>query len=144
MENDEKMVWGAWFVMLIGAILWLLTSCTSTRYVQVPSVTHDTICTNTVHVDTIMHKEKEYVNVYTAGDTVYKVREVTRWREHTSIRHDTLFVHKTDTIGVPVPVERKLTFWERQERNFGKMMLAMLGMGVIILVIRVVRRYLLS
>lgn len=141
MDEHEKYFTAGMLALLIALLMTMLSGCAGTRIVQMPIVTHDTICTNIVRVDTFTNTEKEYVNVFTAGDTVYKVREVTRWREHTSIKHDTLFIHKTDSVSVPVPVERKLTFWERQERNIGQVVLVICGMGMVWLVAWVVRRY---
>lgn len=141
MDEHEKFFTG-WMLMLLTAlVVMLLTGCAGTRVVQMPVTVHDTVCTNIVRVDTFNNIEREYVNVFTAGDTVYKVREVTRWREHTSIKHDTLFIHKTDSVSVPVPVERKLTFWERQERNIGQEVLVICGMGMVWLVAWAARRF---
>lgn len=141
MDEHEKCFTAGMLALLIALLMMMmLAGCAGTRIVQMPVVTHDTICTNIVRVDTFNNTEREYVNVFTAGDTVYKVREVTRWREHTSIKHDTLFVHKTDSVSVPVPVERKPTFWERQERNIEKMVIALLGyVAVVLLVVWAVR-----
>lgn len=142
MDEHEKCFTAGMLALLIALLMMMLSGCAGTRIVQIPIATHDTICTNIVRVDTFTNTEREYVNVFTAGDTVYKVREVTRWREHTSIKHDTLFVHKTDSVSVPVPVERKLTFWERQERNIEKMAIALLGyVAVVLLVAWLIRRY---
>lgn len=142
MDEHEKCFTAGMLALLITLLMMMLSGCAGTRIVQMPAVTHDTICTNIVRVDTFNNTEREYVNVFTAGDTVYKVREVTRWREHTSIKHDTLFIHKTGSVSVPVPVERKLTFWERQERNIKKMGIAVLGyVAVVLLVAWVVRRF---
>lgn len=141
MDEHEKCFTAGMLALLITLLMMMLSGCAGTRIVQIPVVSHDTICTNIVRVDTFNNTEREYVNVFTAGDTVYKVREVTRWREHTSIKHDTLFVHKTDSVSVPVPAERKLTFWERQERNIGQVVLVICGMGLVWLAAWVVRRY---
>lgn len=142
MDECEKCFTAGMLALLIALLMMMFSGCAGTRIVQIPIVTHDTICTNIVRVDTFNNTEREYVNVFTAGDTVYKVREVTRWREHTSIKHDTLFIHKTDSVSVPVSVERKLTFWERQEQNIEKMVIALLGyVAVVLLVAWGVRRY---
>ena len=141
MEENEKIFTAGMLALLIALLMMMLSGCAGTRIVQMPVSVHDTICTNIVRVDTFNNTEREYVNVFTAGDTVYKVREVTRWREHTSIKHDTLFIHKTDSVSVPVPVERKLTFWERQERNIGQVVLVICGMGLVWLVAWAARRF---
>ncbi|MCM1219088.1 MAG: hypothetical protein NC548_31790 [Lachnospiraceae bacterium] len=42
-----------------------------------------------------------------------------RWRERTSIHHDTLYVELTDSVSVPYPVEKQLTHWQQTKVNYG-------------------------
>ena len=55
------------------------------------------------------------VRVTAKGDTVYKTKEVWRERERVRWRVDTVYkaAVRTDTIRVPVAVERKASLWER-------------------------------
>ena len=100
-------------IVVFVTVIAVFTSCTTTRYVQVPATVHDTLRQTARHTDTLLMHDKEYVNVYTRGDTVYKDRLVYRDRNHTSTVHDTTYIHKTDTVSVPTPVERRATWWEK-------------------------------
>ena len=65
--------------------------------------------------DTMLVKDSVMVSIFSAGDTVYKTREVWRWRDRTNVRVDTAYKSavRVDTVRVPVAVERKLSWWER-------------------------------
>lgn len=105
----------AWLVAIVAfvTVLALCTSCAPTRYIEVPVAVHDTLRQTALRTDTLRLHDKEYINVYTRGDTVYKDRFVYRDRDHTATVHDTTYIHRTDTVSVPVPVVRRATWWEK-------------------------------
>lgn len=101
--------------LLVCIVLTLLCACTRTTYVPVESVRTEwrdrdveRIVTDTVH-DTRV--------VWVKGDTIVDVRE----REHIrSVEvHDTCYVLRTDSVPVPYPVERRLTWWEQTKQDAG-------------------------
>ena len=103
------------FVLLLVAAL-ILGACRSVQYVPVESVRHDSVVTILYQRDSIYQHDSVYIKE--KADTVLIERWHTRWRNRVS--HDTLYMSKTDTIRVPVPVERKLSKSERTYITIGK------------------------
>ena len=68
----------------------------------------------------------------TESDTVYRTeyKYRTHWRER--VVRDTLVSVRTDSVGVPYPVERKLSRWEETKLHYGGF--AMVAMVVCILI----------
>lgn len=107
--------------ILLFLLLAVLTGC-KTKYVAVPEYhnvyveKHDTL----VHRDSIF--EKDSVLIMMNGDTVtiYKTKILykDRWRERIVYR-DSI---RTDSIRVPYPVEKELTFWQKTWIKAGKML----------------------
>lgn len=117
---------GAAWGMAICALIWLLTGCSTHRTVVGDSSRRaDTVYRTNVVRDTVLVKDSVLVRVFSAGDTVYKTREVWRWRERVNVRTDTVYrsAVRTDTIRVPVMVERRASWWERTvERPLGNVL----------------------
>ena len=103
-------------ILLAGFVLIGLGACRSVRYIPVESVRHDSVVTILYHRDSVYQYDSVYIKE--KADTVLIERWHTRWRERVS--HDTLYMSKTDTIRVPVPVERKLSKSERTYITIGK------------------------
>ena len=118
--------------LLIGAVITLLFgSCT--RKVYVPTVTvrteyKDRVVEN-LRVDTVAMRDS--VAVYVNGDTVRITKYRDRWRTRIIERHDTCTVTKTDSVQVPVQVERKLTRWERTKMDAGGIAIGILGVAAL-------------
>lgn len=100
-------------ISMLVFILYMFASC-RTEYIPVESVRYDSIFLAKLEKDSIFIRDSIYIKE--KGDTVFKdrVKYVYRYVGQT----DTIFIEKTDTIRVPVPVERKLTWWERQKQDF--------------------------
>ena len=103
-------------ILLAGFVLIGLGACRSVRYIPVESVRHDSVVTILHHRDSIYQHDSVYIKE--KADTLLIERWHTRWRDRVS--HDTLYMSKTDTIRVPVPVERKLSKAERTYITIGK------------------------
>lgn len=103
-------------ILLAGFVLIGLGACRSVRYIPVESVRLDSVVTILHHRDSIYQHDSVYIKE--KADTVLIERWHTRWRDRVS--HDTLYMSKTDTIRVPVPVERKLSRAERTYITIGK------------------------
>lgn len=94
--------------------------------VEVPRLVHDSLRTSTLRVDSVHVTDSVRIN----GDTVRMWRTV----NHTRILHDTLRAIRTDTIGVPVPIEKivevpkTLTWWQRTSMWLG----CVVSIGVLI------------
>lgn len=129
---DVKRIKG-WLLGLIAcAIITLLAGCKTTKYVPVESVrteykdravtVHDTVRDSVLVSNDVYRHDSVLIKMQ--GDTVY----VERWHtllqssslwnraERSKTAHDTLYVHRTDSVRVPAPVERKLTKWEKTFR----------------------------
>lgn len=111
---------GIVFAVLLG---WLLMGCTTTKYVPISSHTTDTLRITQHYRDSIYLSDSIYVSDFVRDDTVYKTvdRWHTRYVERTS--HDTLYQNRTDSIPVPVEVEKKvpapLTWWQQTRLYVG-------------------------
>lgn len=107
--------------LLIGAVITALCSCTRKVYVPTETVRteyRDKVVESLL-VDTVSLRDS--VSVYVNGDTVRITKFRDRWRTRIVERHDTCTVTKTDSVQVPVQVERKLTKWEQAKMDFGGM-----------------------
>lgn len=107
--------------LLIGAVITALCSCTRKVYVPTETVRteyRDKVVESLL-VDTVSLRDS--VSVYVNGDTVRITKFRDRWRTRIVERHDTCTVTKTDSVQVPVQVERKLTKWEQTKMDFGGM-----------------------
>ena len=103
-------------ILLAGFVLMGLGACRSVRYIPVESVRLDSVVTILHHRDSIYQHDSVYIKE--KADTLLIERWHTRLRDRVS--HDTLYISKTDTIMIPVPVERKLTKAERTYITIGK------------------------
>lgn len=107
--------------LLVGGIITALCSCTRKVYVPTETVRteyRDKVVESLL-VDTVSLRDS--VSVYVNGDTVRITKFRDRWRTRIVERHDTCTVTKTDSVQVPVQVERKLTKWEQTKMDFGGM-----------------------
>ena len=98
-----------WFIyFLIAALVLCFMACKGTeRIVEVPKV-------KTEYKDRVVEKKDSiYIQdstfVYVGGDTVYLYKYKNIYRDR--VKTDTLYINRCDSIAVPYPVERKLTFW---------------------------------
>lgn len=124
-----------WGVLLCALLHVLLCGCASRR-VTVGGRTQntDTVYRMNMVRDTVLVKDSVLVSIFSAGDTVYKTREVWRWRDRTKVRVDTAYksMVRVDTVRVPVAVERKLSWYERTvERPLQQVIVAFVGLGAI-------------
>lgn len=120
MENYDEL-FKKMVAVLVGCVLcWLIghlfASCTPGRQVT-GSSSHrtDTVYAVKTVRDTARVSDSVIVRVTAKGDTVYKTKEVWRERERVRWRVGTVYkaAVRTDTIRVPVAVERKVPLWER-------------------------------
>lgn len=107
------MKWLAYLTISIISSIWLC-SC-RTKYVPVESVRteieyRDRWRRDSIHVlDSIIVKDK--------GDTVFVDRWHTEYKDRKQT--DTLFIERTDSVQVPYPVERDLSWWESVKQDVG-------------------------
>ena len=119
MENYDEL-FKKMVAVLFGCVLcWLIghlfARCSPGRQVTGSSHGVDTVYAVKTVRDTARVSDSVIVRVTSKGDTVYKDKEVWRQRERVRWRVDTVYkaAVRTDTIRVPVAVERKASPWER-------------------------------
>lgn len=136
MRTYRRIVIGTLWGVLMCALLHVLLSGCASHLVTVGGSTQktDTVYRMNMVRDTVLVKDSVLVSIFSAGDTVYKTREVWRWRDRTKVRVDTAYKNavRVDTVRVPVAVERKLSWWERTvERPLQQVIVAFVGLGAI-------------
>lgn len=106
-------------VMLL--FLLLLCGC-RTEYVPVESVRYDSVMIERLMRDSVFVRDSVYLRE--KGDTVYveKDRYVYMYRSVV----DTFFAEKIREVEVPVPVERKLSWWERVKLEYAEWVIAVI------------------
>ena len=92
-----------WWVLLFLC----LCGC-RTEYVPVESVRYDSVMIEKLMRDSVFVRDSVYLQE--KDDTIYKYKD--RFVYVYKNRVDTFFAEKIREIEVPVPVERKLTWWE--------------------------------
>lgn len=131
--------WGSIINLVFMLIMALLTGCSTHRgAVRESSVRVDTVYRVALRTDTVRTRDSVWVETYLRGDTVFRVKEVTRWRDRLSTRTDTVYkaALRADTVRVPVAVERRLTWWERNvEKPMAKLGISLLLAVVIVAVL---------
>lgn len=116
------------FTIIVGSMLHLIllvmTSCATPKPVVLERVINktDTLYKTNYQADTFRVHDSIYVESYMIGDTIYKTKNVYKWRDRVSVKTDTIYksILRADSIPVPVPVEHKATWWERTQMFAGK------------------------
>lgn len=110
-----------WFwYSLLGFVI-LMCSC-KTEYVPLEVVRYDSVMIEKLMRDSVFVRDSVYLQE--KGDTIYKYKD--RFVYVYKNRVDTFFAEKIREIEVPVPVERKLTWWERVKLNYAEWVIAVL------------------
>lgn len=94
-------------MMWICVLFLLLCGC-RTEYVPIESVRYDSVMIEKLMRDSVFVRDSVYLKE--KGDTVFKYKD--RFVYVYKNRVDTFFAEKIREKEVPVPVERKLTWWE--------------------------------
>ena len=104
-------------------LLFLLFLCgCRTEYVPIESVRYDSVMIEKLMRDSVFVRDSVYLQE--KGDTIYKYKD--RFVYVYKNRVDTFFAEKIREIEVPVPVERKLSWWERVKLNYAEWVIAVL------------------
>ena len=106
-------------VMLL--FLLFLYGC-RTEYVPLETVRYDSVMLEKLMRDSVFVRDSVYLKE--KGDTIYKYKD--RFVYVYKNRVDTFFAEKIREIEVPVPVERKLSWWERVKLNYAEWVIAVL------------------
>lgn len=112
---------GVLLVILAVLICLLFASCTKTEYITVEKVRNDTVWQNHTKHDSIWVHDS--IHVTDKGDTVRIEKWHTKYVE--SIRHDTVYKARTDSVPVPYPVTKYV------EKNLSWMQKTLIGVGIL-------------
>lgn len=106
-----------WLAVGLSAMLWsiLLSSCESIKYVPVETVRTDSVYNTVYQHDSIYMRDSVYI--LDKGDTVYQFRY--KYLFVDKVKHDTLYIERTDSVQVPYPVEKELTRWQSFKQEAG-------------------------
>lgn len=108
---------------IIPFLLWLplLIGCRSVKYIPAETVRLDTLYTSKTYRDSI--KEKDSILIILKGDTLVKnhYKTVDRW----SVRTDTFWRVRIDTVQRYYPVEARLTKWQKFKINAGEILIGL-------------------
>lgn len=120
--------------LFIALTAFLLAGCVSTKYVPVETVRTEYITKSDTFIkhDSILHKDSVFV--YMKGDTVWLEKWHTRYIERLQKQIVTDTLIRCDTISVPYPVEKELTFFQKVAINgFAYITIALLVLFIILL-----------
>ena len=99
------MKWYHYLILLL--IMYFFCEC-RTEYIPIESVRYDSVMIEKLMRDSVFVRDSVYLKE--KGDTVYKYKD--RFVYVYKNRVDTFFAEKIREKEIPVPVERKLTWWE--------------------------------
>lgn len=136
------------FTIIVGSMLHLLllvmTSCATQKPVVLERVINktDTLYKTNYKSDTFRVHDSIYVESYMIGDTIYKTKNVYKWRDRVSVKTDTIYkaMLQTDTTRLPIPVERKLSTWERTQMHVGQFTIGAVVLVVLSLLLWLIHR----
>ena len=123
-------------VLAIIALL-ALSSCTTTKYVEVPVTKTDTLIVTDHQRDSVYLHDS--ITIKAQGDTIW----VQEWHTKYKLKevHDTTIVATHDTIAKPYPIieyeEKPLTWWQRTIQYLGYIALAAIALGIVLLIFKI-------
>ena len=133
--------WSAVAIILIFALCGVLCSCRSVRYIEVPRVSRDTL--RVVQVETRLDSVRDsiFLREFVQGDTIYRVKYIERLRWRDMWRVDTVQAVRVDSVGVPYPVERKISRWDKVRYMWRGVAVGLVLVAVAVAVLWLRRRY---
>ncbi len=103
-------------------LLFLFLCGCRTEYVPLETVRYDSVMIEKLMRDSVFVRDSVYLKE--KGDTTYKYKD--RFVYVYKNRIDTFFLEKIREVEVPVPVERKLSWWERVKMEYAERVIAVL------------------
>ncbi len=100
-------------VIIIMYIVFVLccSSCSTPKPVVLERTYHDTVHINNLRLDSVYLHDSVYFESIVKGDTVYRTKEITRWRDRVSIKRDTVYAVREKSVDVPVSQEQTGSLW---------------------------------
>ena len=117
---------------IVFALCAMCSSCSTTKYIPVPEYHTDTL------IQTMVLHDSIYINDSTVitekGDTVTIEKWHTKYVQKEV--HDTTYIHKTDSVPKPYPVEtikeveKPLAWWQKTLMYLGGLLIVIFGIWV--------------
>lgn len=133
--------WSAVAIILTIALCGVLCSCRSVRYVEVPRVSRDTLRVVQFEIRRDSVRDSIFLREFVRGDTVYRVKYIERLRWRDRWRVDTVQAVRVDSVGVPYPVERKVSRWDKVRYMWSGAVVGLILATVAVAVVWLRRRY---
>lgn len=127
-----------WSFLAIAMCVLLVSSCRSVRYLPSEAV-HDTARIVIRTADTLRLKDSVFVERMVKGDTIYVTKDRWHTRDNISVRTDTMYVSRTDT--VRVPVNAKATWYERNVKPMVESFSALIMLSVFGIVVWIIGKF---
>lgn len=115
-----------WF-SLIGFCL-LMCAC-RTEYIPIEVVRVDSLYLSKLLRDSVFIRDSVYVK--DSGDTVFVDKEKYVYVNKTRV--DTFYIERVKEVEVPIPVERKLSWWEQMKLDYAEWLLGILVAVVLLM-----------
>ena len=130
-----------WWCVVAVVLLVALCSCRSVRYIEVPRVSRDTLRVVQVETRRDSVRDSIFLREFVRGDTVYMVKYVERQKWRDRWRVDTVQALRVDSVGVPYPVERKISRWDKVRYMWRGAVVGLVFATVAVAVVWLRRRY---
>lgn len=121
-------------IILLTSAIWF-SSCRSIRHIPVETVRTEIQYKNRLQRDSIHVHDSIYIR--DNGDTIFVNRWHTEYKDR--LLRDTCCVHRTDSIQVPYPVERELSWWQSVKLQVGEIAIGVI-IGLIIIIVWLLRK----
>ena len=118
---------GALWGLAVLIVISLLCGCRTVKYVPVPSVSVDSVYVDRWLRDSVYLHDSVFVNQWMKGDTVFVDKVVTRYKYKDRWRFDTVAVTRVDSVRVPYPVEKELSWWEETRMHSSPILVAIVA-----------------
>ena len=124
-------------LVALALLALLLSSCGTTKYVEVPVIKTDTLIVTDHQRDSVYLHDS--ITIKQQGDTIW----VQEWHTKYKLKevHDTTIVATHDTIAKPYAIieyeEKPLTWWQRTIQYLGYIALGAIALGIVLLIIKI-------
>lgn len=123
------MKWYHYLILLL--IMYFFCEC-RTEYIPIESVRYDSLMIEKLMRDSVFVRDSIYMKE--KGDTIYKYKD--KFVYVYKNRVDTFYAERVREIEIPVPVERKLTWWGSVKLKYAEWMIGVVFVLVIIYAVR--------
>lgn len=124
----EDLIWRIWISFLLFCFCLLMSGC-KTEYVPIEVVRYDSLLVEKMMRDSVFVRDSIYIKE--KGDTIYANKDKYIYVLKQSV--DTIFITRWKEVEVPIPVERKLSWWEQMKLDYAEWMLGILVAVVLLM-----------